>query len=144
MAASAVAMVVGGFLAKSSRWTDFTDGQSMGWTDGVKLWAIWAVLGGLTVLSLLILNSWNDRWLIFATVGLFVFWRAGTETAAYRSQIESDGWATMYDHQRIALGLEAVPIVGTVGATSAAFLIAVTLAVLVRHRVAGASLGLQS
>ena len=144
MAACAVAMVVAGFFAQSSRWTDFTDGQSMAWTDGIKPWAIWAAVGGLTVLALLVLVSWNDQWLIFGTAGLFVFWRAGTEAAAYRSQIESDAWATVYDPQEIAIGLKAVPIVGTVGAAIAALLIVVTLATCFRLRASGGSPTLQS
>ena len=125
VAGCAAAFIVAGFFAKSSRWTDSSGGRSMAWSDGVKSWAVWAVLGGLAVVLLLILNVWTERWIPTGAAIAAIFWRVASIAASYRSHLESAGWESIYDHQRLALGLRIVPFIAEVGILSAALLTSV-------------------
>jgi hypothetical protein len=134
LSAVAALMMVGGIACKSTRWTNISNGTGMAWKDGVKPWALWAFLGGLAVLALVGVSWWYDRWLLCGIGALVLFWQAGFRASGYRTQLESSDWITIYDHQRIALGLRLVPAVATVGMLSAALLIAATVALLLKER----------
>ena len=125
VAGCAAAIIVAGFFAKSTRWTDSSGGRSMAWADGIKLWAVWAVLGSLAVLLLLILSVWTERWIPTGAAIAAIFWRVASIAASYRSHLESAGWESIYDHQRLALGLRIVPFIAVVGMLSAALLTSV-------------------
>jgi len=125
VAACAAGIMIAGFFAKSTRWTDLSSGQSIAWIDGIKPWAVWSVLGGGVVLLLLFCNLWADRWIPLSAASMLIFWRVATLADSYRTRLESADWVSTYDHQQIAFGLRAVPVVGIIGLLTAAFLIAV-------------------
>jgi hypothetical protein len=125
VAACAVGMMTAGFFAKSTRWTDLTNGQTMAWVDGVKPWAVWSVLGGAAIMLLLLWNLWAERWVPLSVASLSIFWRVTTITDSYRSRLESADWASTYDHQQIAFGLRAIPVIAMIGMLSALLLVSV-------------------
>jgi len=134
VAACAAGIMIAGFFAKSTRWTDLSSGQSIAWIDGIKPWAVWSVLGGAVVLLLLFWNLWADRWIPLSAASMLIFWRVATLADSYRTRLESADWVSTYDHQQIAFGLRAVPVVGIIGLLSAALLFAVATWLQVQDR----------
>ena len=133
-AGCAAAMMVSSFFAKSTRWTDISGGRSMAWADGIKPWAVWAVLGGAAILILLLWNLWIEHWIPLSVASLLIFWRTATLAGAYRTRLESADWVSTYDHQQIAVGLRAVPFIAIIGLLSAMLLASVATWLLVQDR----------
>jgi len=134
VAGCAAAMMISGFFAKSTRWTDISGGRSMAWFDGIKPWAVWSVLGGAVILLLLLWSLWAERWIPLSVAILLIFWRVATLAGAYRTRLESTDWTTTYDHQEIAFGLRVVPFIAMIGLLSAMLLASVATWLLVQDR----------
>jgi len=138
---AAAIVVVGGMLGKTWAWTGSREGAWFGWTDGVKPWALWAFVGGLVVIALLLI--WRSRgdglWLV-AGAGAFILWHAGNEAAAYRQRLEG-GMFTKYEQHTVSFGLRVVPTAGTVGAIAVGALALLTLGLMVTGRKAASPSG---
>jgi len=134
VAGCAAMMMISGFIAKSTRWTDISDGRSMAWSDGIKPWAVWSVLGGAVVLLLLLWNMWTEHWIPLSVAALLIFWRVATLAGAYRTRLESTDWTATYDHQQIAFGLRVVPFIAIIGLLSAMLLASVATWLLMQDR----------
>jgi hypothetical protein len=143
VAVCAALLVIGALTSKSFAWTDPTPEGMMSWRDGVKPWAVWAFGGGLAVLAILAVGLWwGEQWLMLAAPAAVLFWHVGVEATAYRSGLESRAWLSMYDHFRVSLGLQVVPVVAPVGAVTAALLTLITAWLLVarsRGRISSAA-----
>lgn len=136
---AAALVALGGLMGKSRAWTGFEEGGGQGWIDGVKPWALWAFLGGLAVIALLLIGSaWGDGLWLLAGAGAFLLWHAGNEAAEYRDRIEG-GILTMYDHHTVSFGLRVVPVVGTIGAIATGTLAALALVSVIVRRFGAAS-----
>lgn len=130
-------VALGGLVSKSTASTSFGPDGGMGWTDGVNPWAIWAFLGGVTVVALLLggRSHGEGLWLL-AGAGAFLLWHAGNEAARYRERLEA-GMFRNYDEHILSFGLRVVPTVGRVGAVIVGALALLTLGSMVARRVDG-------
>ena len=136
VAACATGIMIAGCFAKSTRWTDFAAGRSTAWSDGIQPLAVWAVLGGGAILISLLWSLRDEHWIPFGVASLLIFWRVATVADSYRNWLESADWVSVYDHQKIAFGLRAVPFIATIGVLSTMLLTAVATWLLVQnHRV---------
>jgi len=129
-------VMLGGMMGKSTAWMGTVDHEGMGWTDGVKPWAIWAFLGGIVVVGLLLIGrSRGDGLWLVAGASAFLLWHAGNEASAYRARLEA-GMFTNYDHHRVSFGLRVVPTAGTIGAIVVGVLAVITLGITMSRRAA--------
>ena len=103
----------------------------------MKPWALWAILGGLVVIALLLVGyrRGDGLWLA-ACAAAFLLWHSGDEASEYRGRIES-GILMMYDHHTVSFGLRVVPTVGTLGAIAVSALALLALGMTAARRFSG-------
>ena len=128
IAACALALIGGGLDFKSTGgWRDLGNGRGMSWSDGAKPWAVVAVLGGVSVLAMVIAGARNGRWTLAGIASIAIFAAAAMLATNYRRDLNTTDRYALYDHMQIAAGLSIVQIAGAVGAVSSALLVIISV-----------------